>query len=111
MRTVLFLLVLAGVVAAKDVEVTPATLESALAAGGDGDTIGLGKGRYARPAVLTKGVALLGGDGVVFDPTERFEAKWEATEDKGVYRTTVAKRPYGLLVEGKFLAELNERRA
>ncbi|MDH7570608.1 MAG: hypothetical protein QHJ73_13585, partial [Armatimonadota bacterium] len=77
-----------------------------------GDVIRLQKGVYRERITLTKGVSLVGEEGAVLDPSEPFRPQWRVAPElgKGVYRAEVAQRPRTLFLEGKVLAEIDERR-
>src|SRR4029079_12130735 len=55
---------------------------------------------------------VVGDEGAVLDPSEPFQARWQPVAElgKGVYRTEVERPPYSLLIDGKILAALDERR-
>jgi hypothetical protein len=78
----------------------------------DGDTMRIKKGVYRETIVVDKRLQLVGEDGAILDPSQPLQARWEPAGDvgKGVYRTRLDRRPYALMLDGKILAEIDERR-
>ena len=106
---------LAGQVFAREIVVSPTgkkgELGEALGAAAEGDTIRVTKGVYAERVVITKRVAVVGEAGAVLDPSEPFAPEWKpAALGKGVYQAAVAKKPQALFLDGKVLAEIDEKR-
>ena len=119
---------------AREITVAPdpaggAVLAKAIQDAADGDTIVLKKGLYRETIVLTKGLHLKGeatdkpenqdpkskipNRDAVLDPSEPFTAQWQAGPDvgKGVYRAASKRQPRALILDGKIVAEIDERRA
>ena len=90
-----------------------AVLAKAVQNAADGDTLTIRKGVYRETLVVTKSLRLAGEPGAVLDPSEPFTAQWEAVPDfgKGVYRAATGRKPHALILDGKIVAELDERRA
>ncbi|MEQ1860832.1 MAG: right-handed parallel beta-helix repeat-containing protein [Chthoniobacteraceae bacterium] len=104
------LLLLASVAAAAEIRVTPdAPLAAAIARAASGDTLVLAPGIYRETVRVEKTLTLRGEPGAVLDGSEPLKAAW--TESDGVFTATVKKRPRGLLVDGKFIAEIRFDRA
>ncbi len=112
-RLVLFLL--AGVVSAAEIRVTPGTsaIRAAVEKAKAGDAVTLAPGIYRERVKLEKGITLRGEPGAVMNGAEPLRARWEYAGDdlKGIFTAVLPKRPAGLLVDGKFLAELRFERA
>lgn len=83
-----------------------------LAEAGEGDVIRIQKGRYRETLIVDKSVQLVGENGAVIDPSEPLSLKWVADEDlgPGVFKASVTRQPYSLLVDGKIIAVLAEDR-
>ena len=107
-----------GAAEAKEIAVAPAdgrgdVLAAALRAAADGDTIRVAKGVYREAIVVDKRVAIVGEPGAVLDPSRRLHPEWRPAEDvgRGAYRARVDRKPAALLVGGRVVAEVDERRA
>jgi hypothetical protein len=87
-------------------------IAAALASAPPGSTIRLRKGIYRETVVLSKPVSLVGEKGAVIDLSEPFRPEWQPDTalGKGVYRAVVERQPHSLLLDGKILAALDERR-
>jgi len=103
---------------AREISVAPnpaggPVLAKAIQDAADGDTLVLKKGLYRETLVLTKGLRLAGETGAVIDPSEPFAAQWQPAPDigKGVCRAATARKPCALILDGKIVAEIDERRA
>jgi hypothetical protein len=111
----LFLAFVPLVARAAELRVTPATtLAAAIAKASAGDTLLLGAGVYRERVKVDKPLTIRGERGVVLDGSAPLEAAWsEAGGDlAGVRVASLAKRPRGgLLVQGKFAAEMRYDRA
>ena len=100
-----------------EVQVLPNTsaeggsLSQAIAAARPGDTLILHPGVYQERIKITKPLILRGLPGAVMDGAKKFTGEWSANGDEKVFVIAVRKRPYGLLVDGKFMAELRFDRA
>jgi hypothetical protein len=83
-------------------------LEAAL----PGSTVRLRKGIYHETVTIAKPVTLVGEAGAVIDPSEPFRPQWQPVPalGKGVYRAASERQPQSLLLDGKILASLDERR-
>lgn len=117
-HAVLLLSWLASPLVAKEVTVVPAAaggepaLTAALRMAADGDVVRVAKGVYSETIVVDKRLTIIGEPGAVLDPSEPFHAKWQAAPEvgKGVYKTSVERRPTTLMLDGKIIAEIDERR-
>jgi hypothetical protein len=114
----LVLAALAFSAAAREIPVEPdpagaPVLAKAIESAADGDTLLIRKGLYRETLVVTKALRLVGDEGAVLDPSEPFKAAWEAAPQigKGVYRAASERRPFALMLDGKLVAEIDERRA
>jgi len=87
-------------------------IAAALAAAPPRSRIRLQKGIYRETITIAKPVSLVGDGGAVIDPSEAFRPQWRASPalGKGVYRAASDRRPSSLLLDGKVLAALDERR-
>lgn len=104
----LFLLIVSGAVAA-EIRVTPdAKLTDAIARAANGDTLILTPGTYRERVRVEKPLTIRGESGATFDGSQPLKAEWsEAGGDlKDVFTAPAKKRPRGLLVDGKFIAEI-----
>lgn len=89
-----------------------AVIGPALESARPGDTLRLRKGIYRETITITKPVTVVGEEGAVVDPSEPLQVKWEPADSigKGVYRAPVERRPRTLFLDGKIVAEIDERR-
>src|SRR5438128_1681122 len=87
-------------------------IAAALASAPPESTVRLRKGIYHETITLSKPVSLVGEEGAVIDPSEPFRPQWQPFPalGKGVYRAASDRRPQSLLLDGKILAALDERR-
>jgi Right handed beta helix region len=87
-------------------------IAAALEAAPPGSTIRLRKGLYRETVTITKPVSLVGDEGAVLDPSEAFQPQWQPRPElgKGAYRAASERAPRSLLLDGKILAALDERR-
>jgi hypothetical protein len=87
-------------------------IAAALASAPPGSTLRLRKGIYRETITISKAVSLVGEEGAVIDPSEPFRPQWQSFPSlgKGVYRAASERRPQSLLLDGKILAALDERR-
>lgn len=106
-----------GSALAGEVRVAPSpagepVLTRALEAAADGDTIRVAKGLYRETVVLKKPVHLVGEEGAVLDPSQPFPGRWQPAPDvgPGVYRAILERKPRSLLLDGKLVADIDERR-
>lgn len=102
---------------ARQISVSPnaageSVLAKAIQAAADGDVLVVSKGLYRETIEVTKRLAIIGQEGAVIDPSTPFAPAWEAAPDigRGVYRAVSERKPQALLLDGKVLAELSERR-
>ena len=88
------------------------TLAKAITSANAGDTLVLAPGVYQERVHLEKQLTLRGETGAIIDGTTPLKAEWSAAEgmDK-VFVTASKTRPEGLLVNGKFIAEIRFDRA
>jgi parallel beta helix pectate lyase-like protein len=84
----------------------------ALAGTAPGSTLRLRKGVYRETVTISKPVSLVGEAGAVLDPSEPYRPPWQPVPalGKGVFRALSERRPYSLIIDGKILAALDERR-
>jgi hypothetical protein len=109
---------LAGLTFAREIKVEPSpsgepVLARAITAADDGDTICVSKGVYRETIALSKSVQLVGEEGAILDPSQPFAGPWQPVPElgPGVYRAPVERKPRSLLLDGKLVAEIDERRA
>lgn len=76
-----------------------------------GDVLTVPAGVWQERLIISKPLTLRGLPRAVMDGTEPFSAEWTQEGNSGVYVTSLKKRPCGLLVDGKFIAELRLNRA
>lgn len=98
--------------AAAEIMVKPDTLAQAVASANPGDTLILTPGVYHERIHIEKQLTLRGEPGAILDGTTPLKAEWSPAEglDK-VFTTPSKNRPEGLLVDGKFIAEIRFDRA
>jgi hypothetical protein len=79
----------------------------------DGDVVRVRKGVYREVVVVEKRVAIVGEAGAVIDPSEPFLAEWQPAPElgKGVYQAAVERKPRGLLLDSRYVAEIDEESA
>jgi len=113
-----FSLFLPGIVASfaagAEMRVSPGegAVAAALEAASNGDTILLAPGVYHETVRIVKPVTLLGEAGAIMDGTSVMQVKWSPVPDRnGLFFTEIEKRPDGLLVDGRILAEIRFDRA
>jgi Right handed beta helix region len=87
-------------------------ITAALASAPPGSMLHLRKGIYRETITISRPVSLVGEEGAVIDPSEPFRPPWQSAPalGKGVFRTVVERPPQSLLLDGKILAALDERR-
>lgn len=84
----------------------------AIIAANAGDTLVLAPGIYHERIRLEKQLTLRGKTGAILDGATPLKAEWTAAEGLGkVFVTASKNRPEGLLVDGKFMAEIRFDRA
>lgn len=109
------LVLLASICRAAEVQVRPdapdGPLSQAIATAQPGDTLILQPGVYRERVKITKALTLRGLPGAVLDGAVPFTSEWSASGDGKVFVASMKSRPYGLLVDGKFMAELRFDRA
>lgn len=104
---------------AAEISVAPASagaeqpLTAALKAAAEGDVLVLKPGTYREAVVIDKRLTLKGEPGAVLDGTKPLQADWQpaGTDLPGVQTCTLPTQPAGLLLDGKFIAELRYDRA
>lgn len=103
---------------AREITVSPSpagepVLAAAIRSAAAGDTLHVKKGIYRETIVLDKRLQMIGDEGAIIDPSQPFRAPWRPAPEvgKGVYRAAADRKPYGLMLDGKFIAEIDERRA
>ncbi len=89
-----------------------AVIGPALETAPSGSVIRLRKGIYREIVTITKPVSLVGDEGAIVDPSERFRAKWEPADKfgPGVYRAAADRAPAALFVDGQVLAHVDPQR-
>ncbi|MBE7496377.1 MAG: right-handed parallel beta-helix repeat-containing protein [Verrucomicrobiaceae bacterium] len=113
-RQTLALLVFSSLSAsAAEICVTPGgSLREAVSAANAGDTLVIEAGVYHEQVRVEKRLAIKGEAGAVLDGSSPLKAEWKAVEGmKGVFAAKSDKRLEGLLVGGKFIAEIRFDRA
>jgi hypothetical protein len=99
---------------AREISVTPrqTALAQAVKDSAPSDVIRVKKGIYRETIEVTKRLTIIGEEGAVLDPSVPFPNTWAPAPEigQGVYRTAVERKPYALMLDGKILAELDERR-
>lgn len=84
----------------------------AVTAANTGDTLVIEPGMYHERVRIEKRITLIGEPGAIMDGTATLKAEWAAAEGmSGVYVAAYGKQPEGLLVDGKFIAEIRQDRA
>ncbi len=99
---------------AAEISVKPGqgALAAAVAGASRGDTLILQAGVYAERVRIEKPLTIRGEKGVRLEGAEVLKATWSAVADmKGVFTAPSERRPEGLLLEGKFMAEIRFDRA
>lgn len=87
-------------------------IAKAIAMAKEGDTLVIGPGIYSERVRVEKRLTLRGEPGAILDGTTPLKAQWAAVEGmEKVFTTASGKRPEGLLVDGKFIAEIRFDRA
>lgn len=88
-------------------------IKTALAAASEGDVLVLKPGIYREALVIDKRVTIKGGPGAVLDATSPLQADWQAAgaDLPGVLTAPLPIQPAGLLLDGRFIAELRFDRA
>lgn len=109
-------LLLGLTVQAADIQIQPNTsgkpLAEAIAAAEAGDTLILQPGIYNERVRVDKKLTFQGKPGAILDGSSPLKVEWSAAPDMpGVYVAKSDKRPEGLLVDGKFIAEIRFDRA
>ncbi|WP_265593673.1 right-handed parallel beta-helix repeat-containing protein [Verrucomicrobium sp. BvORR034] len=92
---------------------TPQLLKAALASAAEGDVLMLKPGIYRETLVIDKRITIKGGPGVILEGTVPLVADWQpaGAELPGVLTAPLSTQPAGLLLDGKFIAELRFDRA
>jgi hypothetical protein len=87
-------------------------LREAITAAKSGDTLVLQPGLFYENVRVEKALTIRGRPGVIVDGSTPLKAEWSPVENmKGVFASPAEKRPFGLLVAGKFIAEIRFDRA
>lgn len=100
--------------AGAEISVKPGTssLAAAVASAADGDTLLLGAGVYHERVRLEKPLTLRADKGAVLDGSSPLAVEWSAVAElPGVFSASCEKRAEGLLLDGKFIAEIRFDRA
>jgi len=101
---------------AADIQVKPDSsakpLAEAIASAAPGDTLILEAGTFHERVRVDKKLTLQGNPGAILDGSSPLKVSWYAAPDMpGVFIAKSEKRPEGLLVDGKFIAEIRFDRA
>jgi hypothetical protein len=96
-----------------ETKVSPGSLADAISKASEGDTLLLEPGVYTERVEIDKPLVLRGASGVILDGSTPLNEEWsEAGGDlKGAFTSPMKKRPRGLLLDGKFVAEIRYDRA
>lgn len=88
-------------------------IKAALASAAEGDILLLKPGIYREALVVDKRITLKGEPGAVLNGTMPLQADWQPAGEElpGVLTTPLPSQPAGLLLDGKFIAELRFDRA
>jgi len=87
-------------------------IAKAIATAKEGDTLVIGPGIYPERVRVEKRLTLRGEQGAILDGTTLLKTEWAVVEGmEKVFTTASGKRPEGLLVDGKFIAEIRFDRA
>jgi hypothetical protein len=99
------------------ITVSPSTdgtpvIAAAMAAAKPGEIIKLKKGVYRERVVITKPLTIEGEKGAILDVSQPFKPSWQPATDlaPGVYKAVVTAQPVSLIIDGKYLAMMDERR-
>ena len=113
LRIAFFVSTTAAIGAERSVSPGPDALAQAIENAAEGDTLILQPGIYRERVEIEKKLTLRGMVGAVIGGSSQLEVTWSpAGEDlKNVYVAPLPKRPYGLLCDGKFMAEISHDRA
>ena len=108
-----FAILLSGAALAADIAITPGSLSDAISKASEGDTLLLQPGVFSERVKVDKSITLHGTPRAILDGATPLKAEWsEAGGDlPGVFTTPAKKRPRGLLLDGKFIAEIRYDRA
>lgn len=109
-----FSLALALAADAAEIQVKPApkSISEAVAAASAGDTLVLAPGVYHENVRVDRKLTLQALPGAIVDGSSPLKVEWTAVEGmQGVFAAGSEKRPEGLLVDGKFVAEIRFDRA
>jgi len=89
------------------------TIQKAVDAAAAGDIVSIGAGVYHERVRVEKPLTLRGQSGVVLDGSVSLKAEWSKAggDLDGVFIASAAKQPRGLLLDGKFIAEIRFDRA
>ncbi|MGV3659330.1 MAG: right-handed parallel beta-helix repeat-containing protein [Prosthecobacter sp.] len=113
--TLLSLAVLSWTTAtAAELQVQPGdeSLAKAIAGAQENDTLVLQPGVYRERVRVDKTLTLRGEKGAMLDGSSALKAEWSVVDGmSGVFTAPSEKRPEGLLVDGKFIAEIRFDRA
>lgn len=100
---------------AAELTVTPgkSSMADAIAKAASGDTLLLQAGTYQERVLVDKPLTIRAQPGAVIDGAEALTLPWAPAggELKDVFTAALPKRLYGLLVDGKFIAEIRFDRA
>lgn len=88
----------------------PGAIAAAVNRAGEGDVLVLQPGVYRERVRIEKRLTLRALPGAVLDGSDELRAEWKAAE-AGVFSAALKKRPHGLLVDGRFVAEVRFERA
>lgn len=88
-------------------------ISSAVAAASAGDHLVIEPGVYRERVVVDKTLTISGQEGAILDGSAPMKVAWSAAggDLEGVYVAEVKGRPYGLMTDGKLMAEMRFDRA
>lgn len=100
---------------AAELKVTPGknALVDAVSKATSGDTLVIEPGVYRERVRIDKSLTLRGKPGAIIDGAEALRVEWKPAggDLTGVFTAPMSKRPRGLLIDGKFIAEIRFDRA
>lgn len=116
LRSPLALAVLGSSLVAAEITIKPGAddkpITKAIAAASAGDTLVLASGVYHESIRVEKPLTLRGEPGAILDGTASLSARWAAADGlDGVFVSDWKDKPEGLLLDGRFVAEIRFSRA
>lgn len=109
---ILLFITVTALATASEVVVHPGAgaLADSITRAADGDVLVIQPGTYREHVRIEKRLSLRAMPGAVLDGAEELHAEWKAEGD-GVFTAPLKSRPDGLLVDGRFIAEVRFDRA